>query len=275
MYELELKTAREAARAGAVACMRHFGTARADYKEGGSPVTAADHASNDAVLATLRRTFPDDAILSEESRPPLESATRRRLWVIDPLDGTKEFLAGLDEFAVMVALAVDGRPEVAAICMPRSGRLYSARAGAGAWMAERGGAGRRLSSAPADPNAIRVVHSRSHADPVLDRLRERLPVTESDPCGSVGVKCIRVAEGRSDLYVHPVPYLKEWDTCAPELVLREAGGEVTDCLGRPLTYGKERRAQPNGILACARGLFARVLPVATEMLEQAKATSTT
>jgi 3'-phosphoadenosine 5'-phosphosulfate (PAPS) 3'-phosphatase len=73
------------------------------------------------------------------------------------------------------------------------------------------------------------------------------------------VKCALIAEGERDLYIHPVPYLKEWDTCAPEVLLREAGGAVTDCLGAPLRYNKRDPVQPHGIVACVRGALVRVL----------------
>jgi 3'(2'), 5'-bisphosphate nucleotidase len=82
---------------------------------------------------------------------------------------------------------------------------------------------------------------------------EALGITDMEPCGSVGVKCGRIAEGRRDLYVHPVPYLKEWDTCAPEVILTEAGGHVSDCRGGPLRYNKSDPRQPHGIVACGPG----------------------
>jgi 3'(2'), 5'-bisphosphate nucleotidase len=83
--------------------------------------------------------------------------------------------------------------------------------------------------------------------------------------GSVGVKCSLIAEGEADVYVHPVPFLKEWDTCAPETVLRGAGGRVTDCAGEALTYGKEKPAQPRGIFAGRADVWARALPLVREV----------
>jgi 3'(2'), 5'-bisphosphate nucleotidase len=88
-----------------------------------------------------------------------------------------------------------------------------------------------------------------------------LPVTERRPSGSVGIKCALIASNDADLYAHPVPYMGEWDTCAPEIILREAGGTVTDCFGEPLRYNKPDPHQPEGILACAPGLLPPVLPV--------------
>ena len=90
-------------------------------------------------------------------------------------------------------------------------------------------------------------------------MTEALGVTDVQACGSVGLKCALIAEGDRDLYVHPVPYLKEWDTCAPEVVLREAGGWVSDCLGAPLRYNKPAPSMPHGIVACVRGIRDAVL----------------
>jgi 3'(2'), 5'-bisphosphate nucleotidase len=106
-----------------------------------------------------------------------------------------------------------------------------------------------LRCAPLDPAAIRLVGSRSHPDPLIEAMRAELRISDVIPSGSVGIKCSLIAQRRRDLYVHPVPYLKEWDTCAPEVLLREAGGTVTDCLGEPLRYNKPDPAQPDGIVA--------------------------
>jgi 3'(2'), 5'-bisphosphate nucleotidase len=93
-----------------------------------------------------------------------------------------------------------------------------------------------------------------------------LPITDRRPSGSVGIKCALIAEGECDLYAHPVAYMGEWDTCAPEVLLREAGGTVTDCRGEPLRYNKPDPHQPHGILACAPGLLETVLPVVSAAL---------
>jgi 3'(2'), 5'-bisphosphate nucleotidase len=95
-----------------------------------------------------------------------------------------------------------------------------------------------------------------------------LPITERRPSGSVGIKCALIAEGTCDLYAHPVPYMSEWDTCAPEVVLREAGGSVTDCLGNPLKYNKPDTHQPQGILACSPGVRELVLPIVSAVLRE-------
>jgi 3'(2'), 5'-bisphosphate nucleotidase len=259
VYQDELRVAERLAREAGQAALRFYGVATAALKEGGSPVTAADHAANDVIEAGLRAAFPEDAILSEESRDSPERMGSARCWVVDPLDGTKEFLARNGEFSIMIGLAVEGRAVVGAVYLPDGDVLFSAAEGGGASVI-RGGERRPLVCAAA-ATSLRLVGSRSHADRTTLRIQEELGIDDVEPCGSVGVKCSRIAEGGRDLYVHPVPYLKEWDTCAPEVVLREAGGTVTDCCGAPLAYNKAKPAQPHGILAGAPGVRERVLPV--------------
>lgn len=254
------------------------------HKKPGDPVTEADHAANDAILRVLAERHPDDAVRSEESAPPTDGlGGTGRLWVVDPLDGTKEFIARNGEFAMMVGLAVEGAARLGAVLMPDPGRLYLGLAAGGAWAADVRWAGEaggeelegrgfdaavgpfrplRLSDGPDGP--LRMVRSRSHPDPLITAVGEGLGA-ESVLSGSVGVKCALIAEGEADLYVHPVPFLKEWDTCAPEAVLRGAGGRVSDCAGRPLTYGKAGPRQPRGIFAARSATWEAALPLVREI----------
>jgi 3'(2'), 5'-bisphosphate nucleotidase len=245
--------------------MRFHGTATATDKGGNSPVTEADHAANAVLVAALREAFPEDGFLSEESRDSRERLEMSRVWIVDPLDGTKEFLKGIPEFAVMVGLAARGRAVLGAVYVPPTDTLYLGAEGEGAWV-ERNGERTPLVAPPAaDAERLRLVGSRSHPDPLLVRIQEALGITDVRPSGSVGVKCALIAEGERDLYLHPVPYLKEWDTCAPEAVLRAAGGTVTDCRGGPLRYNKPDPVMPDGILAAAPGVadgvVSRVVPL--------------
>jgi len=244
----ELKLAEVAARRAGAAALRFYGTATAEFKAGNSPVTAADHAANDVILQMLAEGFPGDAILSEESRDSEERLSAQRVWIVDPLDGTKEFLAQNGEFSIMIGLAVGGQPVLGVVYCPATDILYSAASGQGAWV-EAKGTRRRLRCDPVPAAGVRLVGSRSHPDPLITRMQEDLGIVDVIPSGSVGIKCSLIAEGRRDLYIHPVPYLKEWDTCAPEILLKEAGGGVVDCRGRPLEYNKADPVQPHGILA--------------------------
>ena len=251
-----LTFARRVARRAGAAAMAHYGTAEASSKQGGSPVTEADHAANAIIIQAIREAYPADAILSEESKDSPDRLKASRVWIVDPLDGTKEFLAQNGEFSIMIGLALNGEAVLGVVYMPDGDRLYSAARGLGATLeVDQEVHGLRTDKSHYWPP--RMVGSRSHADEMTLRIRDALGVTDVAPSGSVGVKCALIAEGKRDLYVHPVPYLKEWDTCAPEVVLREAGGCVVDCLGERLSYNKQDPRQPHGILACAPGILER------------------
>lgn len=238
-------------------------------KSAGDPVTAADRAADRAIHERLAGRRPDDPVLSEESEPPAEGGSGGRLWVCDPLDGTKEFLARNGEFCVMVGLAVDGEARLGALFRPDSDVLYLGFSAGGAWRVDPAEA-RRLRAPRGEERGaapVRLVHSRSHRPAALETLAARLGPVEALPHGSSGLKCALIAEGRADLYVHPVPYLKEWDTCAPEAVLRGAAGVVTDCDGQRLSYGKADPRQPRGILAGGPGFHLRGLEALEHVVE--------
>lgn len=266
----ELAAACEAARAAGEAVMRFYGSVRAVEKEGGSPVTEADHAANRVIVDALAAAFPGDAILSEESADSAARLSAERVWIVDPLDGTREFLAQNGEFAVMIGLAMDGRAVLGAVYQPADDVLFAAAEGEGATIT-RGGLTEPLRCGAPGAGGLRLVGSRSHPDALLVRMQEALGITDVRPSGSVGVKCGLIGLGERDLYVHPVPYLKEWDTCAPEAILRAAGGGVTDCLGQPLRYNKPDPRQPHGIVACGPGLLDGVLAHIRPVYEAAKA----
>jgi 3'(2'), 5'-bisphosphate nucleotidase len=257
--QAELRAACDAARIAGSAAMRFYGNAQAVAKEGGSPVTEADHAANEVIVAALRQAFPGDAILSEESADSAERLSAERVWIVDPLDGTKEFLAQNGEFAIMIGLAIGGRAVLGVVYQPANDILFAAAEGQGATIQRDGGETVPLRCGAPGAEGLRLVGSRSHPDALLVRMQEALGITDVRPSGSVGVKCGLIAQGERDLYVHPVPYLKEWDTCAPEAILREAGGEVTDCHGEPLRYNKPDPRQPHGIVACGPGLLEGVM----------------
>ncbi len=250
----DLDVAVHAAIAGGVAACEFYGGALEISDKGeNDPVTAADHASNRAILAILAAERPEDLILSEESPPPANRGGGR-LWVVDPLDGTKEFIAANGEFSVMIGLAADGDAVLGAVYQPAIHRVFAGVVNESAWSLADSPEGWVATRLEIDADApvrkpIRFVRSRSHPDERLTRLAASLGDIEEVISGSVGIKCALVARDAADLYVHPVPYLKEWDTCAPEAILRGAGGRVTDCQGGPLRYGDSDPQQRGGIFA--------------------------
>ncbi|HUP19403.1 MAG TPA: 3'(2'),5'-bisphosphate nucleotidase CysQ [Gemmatimonadota bacterium] len=250
----DLAVAVEAARAGGRAVMEWYGRDDLDVEDptGRGPVTRADRAAHAAIGAVLAARAPGEAVRSEEAAVS-GAVDAGRLWVVDPLDGTREFIDRIPEFCVMVGLAEAGRAVLGAFYQPVQNRLYAGIAAGGAWRIE-GAESEPLSAFGPAPPRPRMVQSRSHPDPRLAALAAALGEPDVVVSGSVGSKCALLAEGRAELYVHPVPHLREWDTCAPEAVLRGAGGHVSDCAGHPLTYGKPDPAQPLGIFAARPGL---------------------
>jgi 3'(2'), 5'-bisphosphate nucleotidase len=267
----DLAVAAGAALAGGLAAMELYGRDDLSVEDptGRGPVTAADRASQTAVLGVLGAERAGELVLSEEAPAPSGTAAGR-LWVVDPLDGTREFIDRIAEFSVMVGLAVDGEAVLGAVYQPAADRLFAGGPDVGAWVVES--AARRPRADRLEVGELhaplRFVRSRSHPDERIRRLESALGEVETILSGSAGSKCALVATGAADLYVHPVPYLKEWDTCAPDAMLRGAGGRVTDCSGAPLRYGKPDPAQPGGIFAAHPAAWESALPLVREIANE-------
>ena len=211
-----------------------------DQKEDGSPLTAADQAANEVIVARLKALTPEIPILSEDSAK-IEYPQRARwtrFWLVDPLDGTKEFVSRNGEFTVNIALVENGRPQLGVVYVPVTGVCYLAAHGHGAWK-EKGGCDRR-------PIAVRryrggpatVVASRSHRGESLDRFLARLEAREGKyDTTSLGssLKLCMVAEGAADIYPRLGP-TSEWDTAAAQAVVECAGGRVVDLQGKRIAY---------------------------------------
>ena len=202
-----------------------------------SPLTEADLAAHRSLAAGLSRLTPDWPILSEEGGLPdyAERSQWTRYWLIDPLDGTKEFLKRNGEFTVNVALIVDHQPVLGVVQVPATGVCYAASPARGAFKVESGGATRPLAvrSCPVGARAT-VVASRSHQSPEVAGYLERLGPCDLASMGS-SLKICLVAEGKADIYPRLGP-TSEWDTAAAQAVLEAAGGRLTDLVGRPMRY---------------------------------------
>ncbi|RMD78778.1 MAG: 3'(2'),5'-bisphosphate nucleotidase [Gammaproteobacteria bacterium] len=205
-------------------------------KEDRSPLTEADMAAHETILAGLRRLSPELPVLSEESAeiPYAERARWERYWLVDPLDGTREFIKRNGEFTVNIALVEAGRPVLGVIHVPVSGVSYFACAGGGAFRQDPGGEARAIHVRPWDGGRLVVAGSRSHPSPQLMRFVALFPEHEVVSMGSSLKSCL-VAEGRADVYVRFGP-TSEWDTAAAQCVVEEAGGGLCDFELRPLRY---------------------------------------
>ena len=201
-----------------------------------SPLTAADEAAHRTIVAGLEALEPRLPVLSEESAARDLEGRRawREFWLVDPLDGTKEFIKRNGEFTVNIALIVDHKPVLGVVFAPALDELYSGVSGLGAWRVQQGRAPAEIRVTAPAAQPLRVVGSRSHANPALARYVEMLGDHIIKPMGS-SLKICLIAAGEADLYPRFGPTC-EWDTAAAHAILASAGGSIIDFEGRPLRY---------------------------------------
>ena len=234
----ELDLAIEAAREAGGIVRSLYGTGLPAVEKGDrgeSPLTAADTRANEALHRAIARAFPDDGWLSEESHDTADRLLKRRVWIVDPLDGTKEFMRGIPELAVCVALVDDGIPIVGVTYNPIREEMFAAARGIGA---TRNGAPIRVSEVAELRQAV-LLASRSETERgEWDRFRGRFRI---DVCGSVAYKLARIAAGEGDATFSLTPK-SEWDICSSACIIECAGGRVTDLAGHPLRYNRPNPA---------------------------------
>lgn len=209
-----------------------------EYKQDESPLTAADQGAHEVIVQALASLTPDIPVLSEESGP--EVMAKRlgwsRYWLVDPLDGTKEFVARNGEFTVNIALIEDGKPVWGLVYAPVPDRLWYGGKGLGAWRIDESGTSAIKTHAHVEGEAWRVVGSRNHLSQATRDYLAPLGEIELVSMGSSLKFCI-IAEGGAELYPRLAPTC-EWDTAAAQAVLEGAGGGVTQLDGSPLRYTK-------------------------------------
>jgi len=248
MWERELQVAIDTARrAGEIVREVYERPFEVIEKSHDNPLTEADLRANECIQGAIAEAFPDDGWLSEETRDSHERLSRRRVWIVDPLDGTKEFTQHIPEFCICIALVDDGVPVVGVSYNPVTDELF---AGAD-------GHGLRINGAPAhctdtaDVQQARVLASRSEDkrgawDPYKALMRVELT-------GSVAFKLALIAAGRADGTFSLTPK-HEWDVCAGAALILAGGGRITDCDGLPLRFNSEKPLLP-GIIATNAALF--------------------
>ena len=210
-----------------------------ETKADDSPVTAADLAAEAVIEAGLTELAPDIPLVAEEaaSAGHLPDISGGRFWLVDPLDGTREFVNRNGEFTVNIGLIMDGAPVLGVVHAPALDLTFTGLAGAGATVARDGGPSTAISVRPVPAGGVTIVASRRHGDPeAIDRLLRGHPVADRKTAGS-SLKFCLVAEGEADIYPR-FGRTMEWDTAAGHAVLTAAGGQVTDENGAPLAYGK-------------------------------------
>ncbi len=237
-YDKELEIAIAAARAAGAALMRHYteGTETWEKSED-NPVTLADLESDRVIAEHLRAGFPDDALLSEETVSDPSRVEKSRVWIVDPMDGTKEFTKRIPEFCVSIALVEDGEPVLGVIFNPAADVAVWGTRGDGTFRdGERVHVSSVGSLAESVVIASRTEISRGQFDPYEGWFEEIRPV------GSIAWKLACVACGDGDLNVSVAPK-NEWDVCAGDLLVREAGGVYVDFEG-----GRRRYNQPKTLI---------------------------
>ncbi len=224
------------------------------------PVTAADVAANHYILEKLQASLgqEDFGYLSEETYKSLSEQSRESLinspwvWVIDPLDGTRDFIDKTGEYAVHIALVHQGRPVLAVVAWPEAEKLYFATLGRGTFVETRDGVTTPVRVSKRDAiEDLSLVASRTHRDERFNKLLSQLPFKEKHYVGSVGCKIATIIEQQADVYISlsgkSAP--KDWDIAAPELILSEAGGQFTHFDGTPLMYNQADVSQWGGLMA--------------------------
>ncbi|MDG5487011.1 3'(2'),5'-bisphosphate nucleotidase CysQ [Sphingomonas sp. BGYR3] len=202
-----------------------------------------DRAANALILERLAEARPDDAVLSEESADSPDRLNRSRVWIIDPLDGTREYREGRDDWAVHIALAIDGKPAIGAVALPALGRVLDSA---------------EVPPAPPPANPPRMLVSRSRPGADAMAVAEALGA-ELVPMGSAGAKAMAVVRGEADIYLHSGGQY-EWDNCAPAAVALAAGLHASRIDGSPLRYNRADPMLPD-LLICAPDLARIILPM--------------
>lgn len=234
-------------------------------KEDGSPVTEADLAAHEFIAPQLRAYF-SHAVLSEEEKDNKSRLESRIAWIIDPIDGTKEFIKGTGNFAVMIGLEEDKKSVAGVVYLPDSDRMFFALKNEGAYLVEnfsKFGKKSRLYVSKVDNLAESSVLMSSHNESIKYMV-ERMNPKKSQGSGGFGYKVCHIAEGDFDFYLNKGDRGSEWDSCAPHIILEEAGGKLTDYYGNELTYNNLDTAHHNGAIASNGILHEKILKFLAE-----------
>ncbi len=236
-----LEAAKKAAREAGEAIMELYDSSEYEIKGDGTPVTVADMRANEILLTHLAKT--DIPVLTEES-DGIDTPYPKLLWIIDPIDGTSGFIRSDGDFAVMIGLIKDGYPILGVVYAPASKTLYYGIDGEGAYVEENNEIIKLTLKAPHNPP--RLVYSKNHPAKHFEQVADTLGADKISR-GGVGIKISVVIEGGGDFY-YSWGDLGEWDVCGPHAIYAALGGTVTNCLGKPFTYGEVDHRIKNGVI---------------------------
>ncbi len=251
-YQSELDTALGAARAAGRLILDAYETFTAVPDARADITTDVDRQSQETILQCLSSRFPGDALCAEEATPALASAVRSgpRLWVVDPIDGTRGFAQKNGEFSVMIALLEEGRVAVGVVLEPVPRRLTYAVRGGGCWRQDGDAAPVACRvTAVTDLTAATLTQSRSRKSAEPSPLVRALRPARIRETYSAGIKLALAARGEADLYVNSYEAFHDWDICAGDILVQEAGGVVTGLGGETIVYGTPGAWQRQGLLA--------------------------
>ncbi len=256
MLQNEIETAIRLARLAGEVILRHYEAGFVPEQKTGAdnfsePVTIADREASRLIVDGLSAEFPDDGILSEEEKDDAElRLSRGRVWIIDPIDGTAGYIAHDGDFAVHIGLAEAGRPIAGVVHLPFHDSLSYAVRGGGAFRLSANGEPIALTTSDKrDLGKITMAVSRHHRSPRMSKIIDQFGDPQVVSRGSVGLKIGLITEQVCDVYVSPGGRTKLWDTCAPQIILEEAGGRFTDLFGMDLRYDQADLQNRNGLLA--------------------------
>lgn len=256
MFEKELEIAIETARRASRAILRYYESEIIAEEKIGvdsyiEPVTEADREASRIVVDSLTRHFPNDAILSEEEHDNIALRLgQERVWIIDPIDGTAGFIKRDGDFAVQIGMSEGGKAMLGVVLLPFHNILYYGSRDNGAYIVDGGSAPERLSvSTTSELSSVNLAVSRNHRSPKMTRIVEEIGFAGEVQRGSVGLKIGLIAEHSCDVYIHLSPRTKLWDICAPQVILEEAGGRLTDLWGEEYRYDVSDVQNWGGIVA--------------------------
>lgn len=253
----ELVMAIDAAQKAGQAILNVYSTDfSAKTKDDDSPITEADLKSNEIIKKILSKT--GHFILSEEEDDDMSRLQERKIWVVDPLDGTLDFVNKTGEFTVMIAFVEDGKPILGVIYWPTQNTMFVAQKGSGAFKFDDDTWNKISVSNVSDLGEAVAVGSRHHLSDEEKRFLEKLGIRKFSGIGS-SLKVGMISAGEADAYITTTNKMKEWDSCASCCIIHEAGGKMTDMLGNEMIYNNEDVGHQNGLLVTNGRIHQKIL----------------
>lgn len=233
-----------------------------EYKPGDEPVTIADKKSDELIVSYIKKEYPNDRILSEEHGLYTPQNPNTRCWFIDPIDGTREFIAKNGEFAIQIGLAENEKLQFGLVYQPVGENMYVAALGEGCWWHSPQNGWVRLQVKKTDFSNLRIAVSRSHPCNIGQEVHSALNGKANVVHGGVGLKLMAIARQSCDYYINNSNKTKAWDVAAPEILFTEAGGIMCDITGADFCYDPENYTHKHGVMAVStKELFDKILPM--------------